>query len=191
MWGMTDVLAYHWRAIEVFGNRVHLVAPSKWTAPTPNPERDVRALVNHLTAEQLRVPLLLTGRTVADIGDRFDGDVLGRDPVGAWNEAASECLRAFDEPGALDRTIRLPSGAVSAGNYCWDMTADLLIHTWDLSRAIDMPENLDPELVEVIYERSLPIVDRLDATGFFAPVVDLPEGSTIQTRLLALYGRRA
>ncbi len=188
---MTDVLAYHWRAIEVFGNRVHLVAPSKWSAPTPNPGWDVRALVNHLTVEQLWVPPLLSGRTIGDVGDRFDGDVLGRDPVGTWTEAASECLRAFDEPGALDRTIALSSGPTSAVNYCWEMTADLLIHTWDLSRAIEMPEQLDPELVEVIYERALPIADRLAPTGLFAPVVEVPEGSTLQTRLLALFGRRA
>ena len=42
---------------------------------------DVRALVIHIVNEMLWVPPLMAGQTTADVGDRFDGDVLGAESI--------------------------------------------------------------------------------------------------------------
>jgi len=81
-------------AMAEFDRRVRAVRPEQWHNPTPCTEWDVRALVNHLVAEQLWAPLLLDGATVEDVGDRFDGDQLGADPVAAWASAAAAAVTA-------------------------------------------------------------------------------------------------
>ena len=81
---------------DTFGRHVRrATAADLWAAPTPCTDWTVRDLVNHLTVEHLWVPPLLEGRTVAEVGDRFDGDVLGDDPAAAWEAAAAASRRAL------------------------------------------------------------------------------------------------
>ena len=179
------------RATDGFARNVHAVRAEQWHDPTPCTDWDVRMLIQHVTVEQLWVPPLLDGTTIADVGDRFDGDVLGSDPVAAWDAAVRASVAAFTAEGALDTTVTLSAGDRPTAEYCWEMTTDALIHSWDLARGIGMDETLDPELVELVYERILPIAEHLHETGLFAPPVPVPTDAPIQTRLLALFGRAA
>src|SRR5437773_10949078 len=95
------------RGAERFGAHVQAVRDDQWHLPTPDSEWDVRALSRHLVHELLWVPELFAGKTVAEVGDRFEGDVLGRDPRAAYTEAAAEAMDAVEEPGALDRIVHL------------------------------------------------------------------------------------
>jgi uncharacterized protein (TIGR03086 family) len=188
---MTELLVLFRRAADGFGRHVHAVGAGQWHDPTPCTDWDVRQLVNHVAVEQLWVPPLAGGATVAGIGDRLEGDQLGADPVTAWDDAVKASIAAFGAPGALDRTVILSSGERPMHEYCWEMTTDALIHAWDLARGIGADETLDAELVEVIYERTLPFAERLQDTGLFAPPVPVPDDASLQTKLLAIFGRRA
>ena len=68
------------RSIEQLGSRIDAVRPDQWTDGTHCSEWDVRELVNHVTGEQLWAPHLLGGQTIEEVGDRYDGDVLGEYP---------------------------------------------------------------------------------------------------------------
>jgi len=186
-----DTLTRHGRALTRFGELVQSVGAGHWHAPTPCTEWDVRQLVNHLVVEQLWVPPIVAGRTVAEIGDAFQGDQLGADPVAAWDKAAAASGAAFAEPGALQRTVHLSYGDRPAEGYCAEMTADLLVHSWDLARGIGADETLDPELVDFVYEQFAPHAAALAQSGLFAPRVEVPEDADQQTKLLALTGRRS
>jgi uncharacterized protein (TIGR03086 family) len=188
---VTELRVLFQRAAEGFGRHVHAVADEQWHDPTPDTEWDVRMLVNHVTVEQLWVPPLVQGSSVADIGSRLDGDQLGDDPVVAWDAAVNGSLIAFGASGALERTVSLSSGEKAAAEYCWEMTTDALIHSWDLARGIGADDTLDPELVDLVYQRTLPIADRLQETGMFAPPVPVPADAPLQTKLLAIFGRAA
>ena len=131
-----DVVELYRRSLEEFGRRVHAVRPDQWGCPTPCDKWEVRNLVSHLVTEQLWVPPLVTeGLTVADVGDRLDGDPLGADPVAAWDAASSAALAAFAAPGALERTVHLSYGDRPAGEYAREMLFDLVVHSWDLAAA--------------------------------------------------------
>ncbi len=178
------------RAVAGFTRAVHAIAPDQWDAPTPCTEWDVRALVRHVTVEQLWAPPLLGGATVADVGDRFDGDVLGDDPHTHWDQAAAASVDAFRAADVAGGTVALSRGPTPVGGYLGEMTADALIHTWDLARAIGADEALDPELVAAVYEYAAPHVDEFAGSGLFDPPVPVPDDAPLQTRLLALTGRR-
>jgi uncharacterized protein (TIGR03086 family) len=188
---MSELITLFRRSADGFGRHVHAVGSGQWHDPTPCDDWDVRTLVNHVAVEQLWVPPLAGGASVADIGSRLDGDQLGDDPVAAWDTALAESVRAFGAAGALDGTVSVSSGEKPTSEYCWEMTTDALIHSWDLARAIGADEQLDPELSELVYEGILPIAEHLQETGMFKPRVPVPDDAPLQTKLLALFGRRA
>jgi uncharacterized protein (TIGR03086 family) len=186
-----DVVELFRRSLGEFGKRVHAVRPDQWACPTPCRDWEVRNLVNHLLVEQLWVPPLVTDRlTVGEVGDRFDGDRLGADPVAAWDAAAAASLAAFSAPGALDRTVHLSYGRRPAAEYAREMVFDLVVHTWDLARAIEGDEKIDPELVDAVYARIEPEVGTLAESGLFDPPVPVPPDADEQTRLIAATGRK-
>ncbi|MGH3885323.1 MAG: TIGR03086 family metal-binding protein [Pseudonocardiaceae bacterium] len=178
-------------AMREFDRRVRVIGADQWQDPTPCTEWDVRALVNHLAVEQLWAPLLLDGATMDDVGDRFDGDQLGDDPVAAWESAAAAAREAFAVPGALRRSVELSYGRRPAEGYCQEMTMDLTVHAWDLARGIGADERLDEELVGEVLGFVEPQAEQLTGSGLFARPVAVDEDADAQTRLLALLGRRA
>jgi uncharacterized protein (TIGR03086 family) len=188
---MTELSQLFQRAADGFGRHVHATADGQWHDPTPCTDWDVRTLVNHVAVEQLWVPPLMEGAKVSDVGSRLEGDQLGDDPVAAWDAAVKASIAAFGDTSALERTVSLSGGDKPAAEYCWEMTTDALIHSWDLARGIGADETLDAELVELVYERILPIAEHLHETGMFAPPVPVPDDAPLQTKLLALFGRKA
>lgn len=186
-----DTAALHGRASEWFGRVVDQIGAAQWHVPTPCSDWDVRELVNHVTGEALWTPPLMAGATIAEVGDRFDGDVLGETPVDAWHAAADQARASVDEPGALDRTVHLSFGDTPATEYVSQLFADYLIHGWDLAHAIGADTRMDPDLVtacatwfdsvEQVYRESGAIGDR--------PAVD-PDADA-QTVLLSRFGRSA
>ena len=188
---MTDPLVSQFgRAVEEFGRRVEAVAADQWSAPTPDTDWDVRALVNHLVVECLWAPPLLEGRTLGEVGDRFDGDQLGDDPQATWRWASAAAVAAVETEGVLDRIVHVSFGDIPGREYVSHLTCDHLIHAWDLARAIGGDERLDPDLVEFAFGYLEPQVDGWRVAGVFGPSVDLPPGADRQSALLALSGRR-
>jgi len=186
---MADVVELFEGAVRRFGDKVPLIG-DRWAALTPDDEWDVRALVNHVIAEDLWAPPLLAGSTITEVGGRFDGDQLGDDPEGAWDAATQLSIAAVREEGALARTVHVSFGDISGQEYVSQLFCDHLIHGWDLARAIGADEALDPDMVAYAYDFLLPQVDGWRSAGVFGPPVEVAAGASRQDQLLALTGRR-
>jgi uncharacterized protein (TIGR03086 family) len=176
-------------AIDGFGQRLGAVDDSQWNAPTPCGEWDVRTLANHVVGELLWVSPLLEGTTIAEVGDRFDGDILGDDPLGAWASAAADARSAASEPGAQERTVHLSFGDVPASEYLCQVTSDLVIHSWDLAQAVRADDRLQPTLVAFVDDYLSPQIEVWRSAGAFGPAVDVGPDAGTQDRLLAQTGR--
>ncbi|HEX6255979.1 MAG TPA: TIGR03086 family metal-binding protein [Euzebyales bacterium] len=181
----------HRRATAGFGDLVHAVRSDEWGLPTPCAEWTVRELVNHVTAENLWMPPLLSGATTDDVGDRFDGDVLGDDPLRAWDVAVAEALAALDAPGALSRAVHLSFGSTSADEYVRQLLADHLVHAWDLSQALDADGRLDDELVTACADWFDAVEETYRRAGVVGRREPVAVDADAQTRLLARFGRSA
>jgi uncharacterized protein (TIGR03086 family) len=188
---MTDMTKWHQRALDAFEEKVMAARDDQWHDQTPCTEWDVRMLVNHLVSENLWMPPLFEGKTIADVGDALDGDLLGDDPKNAWRRSAREASGAVQSPGAMERTVHLSFGDFPGEEYTTQVFTDLVIHGWDLARAIGADERIEPELLEMTYEKIKPMVEAFKATGLYGPDVQPPPGADLQTRLLALVGRVA
>jgi uncharacterized protein (TIGR03086 family) len=184
-----EVPELHRRAAGRIGHLVHAVRADQWTLPTPCAEWDVRALVGHVVTENLWVPPLFEGLTVADVGSRLDGDPLGADARSAWDGSAAAATAAISADGAMDRVVHLSFGDVPGHEYVTQLVADLVIHGWDLARAIGQDETLDPELVALCASWFSGIAEQARQAGIVGPALPVSETADAQTRLLADFGR--
>jgi len=189
----TDLLLLFQRAQAQFTDRVDAVAPGEWDAPAL-PEWSVADLVAHLTSEQLWVPALLAGQEPGEVAGQIPTDtdeLLGGDPLTAWETAADAALTAWADPDALSLTVRLSGGTTSALDYLVEMTADLTVHAWDLARAVGGVTELDAELVAAAFRYAEEHLGDDGVPGVIAAPVEVLPGADLQTRLLARFGRRA
>ena len=185
-----DIPAMFRRAVAEFDARVRQIADHQWQAATPDEDWAVRDLVNHLAGEDLWAPLLLAGSTIAEVGDRFDGDVLGAEPTAAWMLASAGAVRAVEGDGAMDRIVHLSFGDFPGSEYTLQLFADHLIHAWDLARAIGADERLDARLVASCANWFEAMEDAYRGAGAIAARPPVPGDADAQTLLLARFGRR-
>lgn len=175
-------------AAKGFGWRVLDVPADAWDRSTPCTEWTIRDLVGHLVAEQLWAVELLNGATMEQVGDRFDGDVLGDDPQDSWTRAINESMSAWAAVG-VDDTVHLSSGETSVDEYAEQMLMDLAVHTWDLARGLGVDDELDGDVVAHVLAYVRTQEQMLRDSGLFADPVPVTEPDP-QARLLGMLGRR-
>lgn len=186
---MDEVVARFQRAVNAVDASLHALSPDQWTRPTPCAEWDVRALVQHVVNELAWVTPLVAGRTIAEVGDSLDGDLLGSDPLGAFHHHSRAAHAALEEPGALARTVQLSYGEETASGYAEQVTGDVLIHAWDLARAADLDDELPADLVEWAAGWAPEVTAMMARAGMVDPPVPVSPDADPQTALLALFGR--
>lgn len=170
------------RSVEFWKATVREVS-GDWAAPTPCTDWNVRALVNHVVGEDRWTKPLVDGRTIADVGDAFDGDLLGEDPKPLAMAAADEAITAVAERLPAGGKVHLSYGEEDIEEYISQLVADHLIHGWDLAVATGQQRVLDPELVaevaawfrnrEEMYRSSGAIAARHESTSSGNPQADL------------------
>ena len=177
------------QSVAAFADRVGEVGPDQWTAPTPCPDWDVRGLVNHVVSEELWSVPLFAGATIAEVGDRFAGDLLGDNPALHAAEAGEDARAAVGETGALERAIHLSFGDTSAIEYVHQLFAEHLIHLWDLAVATGTDRTLDPASVRACLEWFTAREDYYRDAGVIGPRAPVPDPTSPQSLLLGAFGR--
>ena len=184
-----DVVEHHARACRRFGELVQQIQGHQWTLPTPCPDWNVRALVDHVVRWNLAVPRQLDGASLEQLAAELGDDVLGDDPVDACRRAAGAAIDGFARPEALTVVVHSPAGDLTGAQLALFRFDDNLIHGWDLARALSLPALLDPDQVAAGQEMIEPTAKYLPATGLFAVPPALPAGADAQARLIAMHGR--
>lgn len=150
----------------------------RWSDGTPCSEWDVRALVDHAVGVQT----MMGGALGAEVADGAD-----------WPAVRGAVATALDAPGALDGNIAENPvlGTMPRQQVLGIAIADLLIHTWDLSRAIGTDEVLPPDVVPVVHQAMQGMPEEfLRAPARFDDAIAAPEGADVQTQLLLYSGRQ-
>ena len=169
------------------------IRPEQMANATPDSEWSVRDLVTHMLYELSWVPDLIAGATIEEVGTKYDGDLVGEDDIDLsirWQMAADKAEMAVNEAD-LDEVAHVSYGNVTIDEYLTQAAGDQLIHAWDVGRAIGVPISFNPMIAQEIYDLTLPQRDKLQASGLFAAAIDVPKDSSIQVKLLGLFGRAA
>jgi uncharacterized protein (TIGR03086 family) len=187
---MANITELHRRALEDTRSVVAGIDRAQWADPSPCAGWDVRALLNHVVSGNLWAAELGSGRTIEEVGNRLDGDVLGDDALAAYDISADAAAATFEAPGALDAPCAVSYGPVPGSVYAGHRFIDVLIHGWDLATATGQDATLDPELVDAAYRLLQDQADMVRASGMFGEDILVPIGVGPQTQLLAFIGRK-
>jgi uncharacterized protein (TIGR03086 family) len=167
------------------------IGADQWKDPTPNDGWDVRELVNHIVSGNYWAGELARGKTIEEVGDRLDGDILGDDPLAEYDTSSGAASAAFHMPGAMEAQCAVSYGPVPGEVYAGHRYIDVLIHGWDVAKATGQDTKLAPELVEACWEIVEPQKEMFAASRAFGTDHDIPAGADRQTALLAVLGRKA
>lgn len=190
-----DLIDQFLAAQRAFGDRVHAIAEDQWQRATPDTEWTVADLVGHLVDEHRWAAPLVHGLDLDTAGKvargsrslPVDGGV-GANIAELWDEAAAASADAFTGDGALERRVELSRGATPAAQYISEMIFDLVVHAWDLGRAIGYDGALPDSVVDPVYAQAKEIGD-LSSSGLFAAPVTVPDDASTIDKLVALTGR--
>lgn len=175
-------------ALDVAGIVARKVEPEQFTLPTPDTDWNVHDLLQHIVYELAWMADIVQGRTIAEVGDKYDGELLHGDPAEVWAtyEATTRAAVEACDPAA---TAHLSYADKTVGDYLLEAGNDQLVHAWDLGQAIGVDVRFDEAVARDFYERALARKDELAGSGLFGRPVEVSDTADIQTKLLALLGR--
>ncbi len=170
--------------IDGFDARVDATPASAWDNQSPCPEWKARDVVAHVANNFINLGGVLSGTTQAPMG-------ADESPPDAWTRAKAALVPQF-ETADLSALIPGPAGPMPADELIGRFLAnDLLVHTWDLARAVGGDEALPADIVEGAYSGMKPLDAMLRQPGVFGPKVEVAPGADLQTEFLGFVGRRA
>lgn len=164
------------------------VTPDTLANPTPCIGWDVHTLTNHLINELAWVAPLLEGKTIGEVGDELDGDLIGEDAAASWNkycQAASTAMLTT----APDAVTHLSYADKTAQAYVDEVSADILIHGWDLAKSVGVPYEIDEKTAEAIKKATEAIMPMAREGGYIGKELPVANDAAPLEKLLAYFGR--
>jgi uncharacterized protein (TIGR03086 family) len=174
-----------------FARVLGAVTPQDWASPTPCEGWTVRDLVVHVVGGTVMSVALLDGASSEKAYALLQTDVLGDEPLDTFVAAQAELGAAFRAVD-LDMIVHHMVGDIPAAMLLGFRIGDLTLHSWDLARAIQADETLDPVLVQAVWDAVSPMRESISQTGVFGdgPSGDVTDDASLQVQLLDLTGRR-
>lgn len=170
----------------------------------------VSSVVDRIQVMQMNDPTPCDKFTVHDILDHmmvlggtftywFRGDdapelkppgVYGWVPAKEFREVMDDLLAAVKSPGALERTIESPMGAMSGESFARLVALDGLLHGWDLATATGQRFAVPPAVIDAVAAFATEALtdDLRDGDTFKHPTQPGPSAGPID-RIAAFSGR--
>lgn len=180
--GSMDPLTQFSQLGPVLGGVISELQPEQLDLPTPCADFTVRGVLEHMIAGATAFAAAYRGVAPAE------PDLT--EPVSSVQRALGELADAIAEPGALDRTIDAPFGAIDGESFARFVVLDGLVHGWDLATATRQPYDPPAEVVAAADGFAHDVLDPLRDGQTFAAAVDPDPGATPIERLAAYTGRR-
>jgi uncharacterized protein (TIGR03086 family) len=172
-----DVVQLHLAVCRRFGEAVRS-AHGKWDHRSPCDEWDARGVLEHVIG--FHDVLVLRPLGLKPNRPREDPQVRWQLTYDSLTKALEEAL-AFGRATQLDTRRLIPK-----------LTRDVLVHTWDLARAVGADDRLDPAWCELFYADLPADLQALSPSGMFKAPFAVNIGTSeidAQARLLARLGR--
>jgi uncharacterized protein (TIGR03086 family) len=174
---------------EALRDLVANVKPDQLSAPTPCADWDVRGLISHFVGGAGMFAAAFSGEQLDIDPDAPMPDLVGDDPLGAFDSAIGMFTDAVDQPGAIDRMVTLPFGTLPGPMVLELLKFDLLVHCWDLATATGQRFEPPVDAVEHGLQTAQMLISPELRGGPFGAAVTAPPSATPIERLVAFTGR--
>lgn len=165
--------------------RISAVRPDQWDNQSPCEDWKARDIVDHIVKTSGHF-LGFIGRSLPEDQPSVDDD-----PQGAFRAASGAVQARLDDPETASQTY---DGAMGTSTFEAGvdgfLSADLVVHQWDLARATGQDEQLDLDEVRAIDATLRPMGGMLRSPGAFGPEVEPAPDADDQTRFLNFLGRQ-
>lgn len=185
-----DIGRRYTRRADRFESLVTGVDPTRWDDPSPCAEWRARDVVGHIV-DMHGVMLRPVGRQLSPAPST------DQDPVAAFRAARADIEALLADRGVATSECDTPMGRMTvAAHIDGVVSADLVLHSWDLARAAGLDDTIDPDEVDQMWPMIEHLPDEMRTPDHFGPgvVVFGPEvavaaDASVQDRLLGKIGR--
>jgi uncharacterized protein (TIGR03086 family) len=182
---MTEISERYARRAAAFADLAAAVDVGRWAAPSPCDEWTARDVVRHVVDTQ--------GMFLAFVGREMDAiPSVDDDPAAAVRAATGRIQADLEDPALAAETFDGMMGT-QAFETAVDrfLSADLVMHRWDLARATGQDETIPPQDLAEMQEaiKQFP-AEAMRGPGAFGPEVEVAADASPQDKLLAFLGRR-
>jgi len=181
-------------ADQALNNVIQQIKDDQWGIDVPaammgGRTMTLRELINYHAYDELWVPDVLAGKTIAEVGRSYGPDLLGENPRASYaviNEAGQAAMKQFTD---LDKVVHLSYGDFPARDYLVHTTLYRGLQSYDIASIIDVDTTMPDDLVQGLWDEISPQANALRQMGVFGPEVEVPTDASLQDRLLGLTGR--
>ncbi|MEU3620875.1 TIGR03086 family protein [Amycolatopsis coloradensis] len=175
---------------DAFEGKVAAVEAGQWENRSPCEEWNARDVVGHIVD--------MHGAMLRPLGRELGpAPALLADPLGAFRSARADVEAVLADPVLAATEHETPMGRVTAEQHIDRVvSADMVVHGWDLARATGQDDTIDPEEVARMWPGAQAIPEEMRTPGafgpdivVFGPEVKVPDDASLQDRLLGLMGR--
>ena len=149
----------------------------------------LRDAVRHHIYEDAWVPDVLAGKTIAEVGDKYEYLKTTEDiqaDYTRYNQQAIDAVRHFTD---LNRITHLSYGDFSARDYLQHILSFRAARSYDIARLIGADTTMASDFAEGLLEEYGPVADNYRKMGVFPPALPVADDATPQEKFLALIGR--
>lgn len=178
-------------------NVVDQIGDDQWSMPMPSDfatgsgePTSLREIINGHAYDDAWVPDVLAGKTMAEVGDTYDGDLLGDDPKAAWRRIVDNAIAAVEGCDDLDRTVHLSYGDFPAREYLRHIISFRALRAIDIARVIGVDDQLPTDLLQGVWDTITPDIEEWRTLGVFGAAVEVAPDADLQSRLLGITGRQ-
>ncbi len=185
-----EILARYVRRADRFADVIAAAAPDRWSAPSPCPDWTAADVVQH--AVDIHAAMFAS----TDLS-LTSAPPVHENALEAFTSARADLERALLDPTVAELAVQTPMGpSTFAAHVDAVASADLVIHAWDLARALGLDYSIDADELENQWQGAQQIPDIMRQPGafgpgivVFGPIVEVPADAPLQDRTLGLLGR--
>jgi len=152
-------------------------------------DKTVKEIINYHAYDESWVPDVLDGKTIAEVGTKFDGDLLGDNPKVSWHRIVDTTIGAVRNVNDEEKIVHLSYGDFKTKEYLWHISTFRAFRAVDFARFLGFDDTLPDDLVTAMSDMLTPNIEDWRKMGVFGPPVAVDPSDTPQAKLLGMVGR--
>ncbi len=165
--------------------QLELPVPAAWSSTGVATLRGILAL--H-AKDEAWVPDVLAGKTIDEVGEAWNGDLLGEHPVASYDRLNDLATAAVESVTDLDALAHLSYGDYPVSDFFEHASYYRAFQAVAIAKLLGDDFRMPTALVDALTESVEPQLEQLREWHVFGPEVPVPEGADKQTRLLGMTG---